>query len=86
MMLVIVFIVGVLVGTNAFALWLHLRLRKPEVAVAFLKNAWRVSHAHWLQVSKEDDTLVCPCCGFSEERRRSAIFEDTLAKARASLQ
>jgi hypothetical protein len=76
MMLPIVFIVGVLVGTNGFALWMVLRIRKPEVAVKMLKSAYRSSHLHWLQVSKEDDTPVCPCCGYSEERRKAAILEE----------
>jgi hypothetical protein len=71
----IVFLIGVLVGTNAAAVWMVYRLRKPEVAREILKNCYRTSHLHWLQVSEDDETPVCPCCGFSEERRKVAILE-----------
>lgn len=77
------FALGALVGALALARWYFSRMRRQDVAIDLLKGAYRVSHGHWLQVSKDDDTPVCPCCGFSESRRKEAVVEHLREVAKA---
>ncbi len=70
---------GILVGAiggavTTIRLWLRY-IDKPENAKKMLQGAYTRSHQHWLQRSKEDETKVCPVCGWSPERRAEAIVE-----------
>ncbi len=60
------FVGGSLVTFVALVRWWNERLKDPEVALAILKKCYRDTHPHWCQVSKDDKTPVCPCCGWSE--------------------
>ena len=63
---VVSFIIGAVFGALALARWWVGRTSRPEVAQAMLKSLYRKAHPSWLQVSKEDATRVCPCCGWSD--------------------
>ncbi len=62
----IAFTVGMIVGAAGIARWYFWRLDQPGVAREAIKAMYRRSHPHWLQVSKNDPTRVCPCCGWNE--------------------
>lgn len=63
---ILCFATGVIAGVVGLARWYVWRLQSPDVARAMLKNVYRHSHGHWLQVSRQNTTPVCPCCGWSE--------------------
>jgi len=68
----ICFLVGVIVGAAAYVRWWRWYVSKPETAQAMLKRVYRYAHPNWLQISKEDTTRVCPCCGWSEKESLAA--------------
>ena len=59
---------GVLSGVVAAARWWVTKMRDLAFARRYIGSLYQTSHAHWLQVSRTDDTPVCPVCGYSEER------------------
>jgi hypothetical protein len=66
---------GVVLGAVALIRWWIWRTTKPEVARAMLKAIYRKAHPNWLQISKDDTTRVCPCCGWSEKEGLAAGVE-----------
>lgn len=79
MILIVVGIISILVGAVsgaiALARWWSWRTRQPEFARAILKAIYRKAHPNWLQISKDDTTRVCPCCGWSEKEGLAAGAE-----------
>jgi hypothetical protein len=64
---VALFLVGAIAGAVALARWWVWRISNPDVAQAILKSVYRRAHPNWLQMSRDDTTRVCPCCGWSEK-------------------
>jgi hypothetical protein len=58
-------VLGMCIGAVGLSLWFVRSMNKPENARKFLSDTYKSVHAHWLQVSKDDATQVCPCCGWS---------------------
>lgn len=68
---IFLFLVGMAVGALALTrVWLS-AMSKPEKAREFLMRMHATSHPHRLQVSLNDTTPVCPCCGWTEDGARS---------------
>ena len=68
-------VVGSLLGILALTRWYVWRLSNPEVVRDILKSFYRSAHPNWLQVSQDDTTRVCPCCGWSEKEGLAAGAE-----------
>lgn len=62
------FLCGVVLGSGlgmiALARWWIWHTNKPEIGRAMLQSLYQTAHPHWLQVSRDDSTPVCPCCGW----------------------
>ena len=69
------FVLGALAGILALTRWYVWRLSNPEVVRDILKSFYRRAHPNWLQVSQDDTTRVCPCCGWSEKEGLAAGAE-----------
>ncbi len=54
-------------------------MRDPAVARRMLEGLYQTAHPHFLQVSRDDATRVCPCCGWTE--RTSPIVNEDVRRA-----
>jgi hypothetical protein len=69
--------IGSLVGAIALARWWGWHIRKPEVCQRMLQTAYRLAHPHWLQISRDDTTPVCPCCGWHPTKSAQKAAPET---------
>lgn len=65
-------LLGAVIGATVLArLWLR-RMRDPKAVGEFIRQLYAMSHPHWLQRTQNDNTPVCPCCGWSEDAGHAA--------------
>lgn len=62
----VAFLLGASAGAVLLARWYVARMKDPVVARDVLKNFYMRSHPHWLKDSPENNSRICPCCGWSE--------------------
>lgn len=63
------FVIGAGVGALLLSRWWFKRMQDPKVARDFIRTMYQRTHPHRLQVSRDDNRLVCPCCGWTEGER-----------------
>lgn len=60
-------LLGGAAGAIGLARWWLRAVSRPQAARKFLHQVYRYAHPYWLQQSADDKTVICPCCGWTDE-------------------